>query len=137
MDGYNGEIISYNISKSPNLEQVNDMLNKAFDGRNLEELIFHSDQGWQYQHQFYQQRLKNNGIKQSMSRKGNSIDNGMMENFFGILKTEMFYGQEDKYKTLDELILAVDDYINYYNYDRIKVKLKGLSPVNYRLQSSN
>ena len=61
-----------------------------------------------------------------MSRKGNSIDNGMMENFFGILKTEMFYGQEDKYKTLDELILAIDDYINYYNYDRIKVKLKGL-----------
>ena len=92
LDGYNGEIISYNISKSPNLEQVNDMLNKAFDGRNLEGLIFHSDQGWQYQHQFYQQRLKNNGIKQSMSRKGNSIDNGMMENFFGILKTEMFYG---------------------------------------------
>ena len=72
-----------------------------------------------------------------MSRKGNSIDNGMMENFFGILKTEMFYGQEDKYKTLDELILAIDDYINYYNYDRIKVKLKGLSPVNYRLQSTN
>ncbi|MDY4996222.1 MAG: IS3 family transposase, partial [Bacilli bacterium] len=132
LDGYNDEIISYNISKLPNLEQINDMLNKAFDGRNLEGLIFHSDQGWQYQ-----QRLKNNGIKQSMSRKGNSIDNGMMENFFGILKTEMFYGQEDKYKTLDELILAIDDYINYYNYDRIKVKLKGLSPVNYRLQSSN
>ena len=61
----------------------------------------------------------------------------MMKNFFCILKTEMFYGQEDKYKTLDELILAIDDYINYYNYDRIKVKLKGLSPVNYRLQSTN
>ena len=113
------------------------MLNKAFDGKNLEGLILHSDQGWQYQHQSYQQRLKNKGIKQSMSRKGNSMDNGMMENFFGLLKTEMFYDQEDKYKTLDELILAIDDYINYYNYDRIKVKLKGLSPVNYRLQSSN
>mgnify|MGYP002460330171 FL=1 len=113
------------------------MLNKAFDGKNLEGLIFHSDQGWQYQHQSYQQRLKNKGIKQSMSRKGNSMDNGMMENFFGLLKTEMFYDQEDKYKTLDELILAIDDYINYYNYDRIKIKLKGLSPVNYRLQSSN
>lgn len=70
-----------------------------------------------------------------MSRKGNSMDNGMMENFFGLLKTEMFYDQEDKYKTLDELIKAIDDYIYYY--DRIKVKLKGLSPVNYRLQSSN
>lgn len=137
LDGFNGEVISYNTSKSPNLEQISDMLNKAFDGKNLEGLIFHSDQGWQYQHQSYQQRLKNKGIKQSMSRKGNSMDNGMMENFFGLLKTEMFYDQEDKYKTLDELILAIDDYINYYNYDRIKIKLKGLSPVNYRLQSSN
>ena len=72
-----------------------------------------------------------------MSRKGNSMDNGMMENFFGLLKIEMFYDQEDKYKTLDELILAIDDYIYYYNYDRIKVKLKGLAPVNYRLQSFN
>jgi len=137
LDGFNGEVISYNTSKSPNLEQINDMLNKAFDGKNLEGLIFHSDQGWQYQHESYQQRLKNKGIKQSMSRKGNSMDNGMMENFFGLLKTEMFYDQEDKYKNIDELILAIDDYINYYNYDRIKVKLKGLSPVNYRLQSSN
>lgn len=72
-----------------------------------------------------------------MSRKGNSMDNGMMENFFGLLKTEMFYDQEDKYKSIDELILAIVDYINYYNYDRIKEKLKGLSPINYRIQSSN
>ena len=121
LDGFNGEVISYNTSKSPNLEQINDMLNKAFDGKNLEGLIFHSDQGWQYQHQSYQQRLKNKGIKQSMSRKGNSMDNGMMENFFGLLKTEMFYDQEDKYQNIDELILAIDDYINYYNHDRIKV----------------
>ena len=137
LDGYNGEVISYNTSKSPNLEQINDMLNKAFENKNLEGLILHSDQGWQYQHQSYQQKLKNKGIKQSMSRKGNSMDNGMMENFFGILKTEMFYDQEDNYKTLDDLIKAIDEYIYYYNYDRIKVKLKGLSPVNYRLQSSN
>ena len=61
----------------------------------------------------------------------------MMEKFFGLLKTEMFYDQEDKYKTIDELILAIDDYINYYNYDRIKEKLKGSSPVKYKLQSSN
>ena len=91
----------------------------------------------QYEHQSYQQRLKNKGIKQSMSRKGNSMDNGMMENFFGILKTEMVYDQEDNYETIADLIKAIDDYIYYYNHDRIKVKLKGLSPVNYRLQSSN
>ena len=137
LDGYNGEVVSHNVSKSPNLEQVNDMLDKGFEGKNLEGLILHSDQGWQYQHQTYQQKLKNHGIIQSMSRKGNSMDNGMMENFFGLLKAEMFYDQEDNYRTLDDLMKAIDDYIYYYNYDRIKVKLKGLSPVNYRLQSSN
>ena len=72
-----------------------------------------------------------------MSRKGNSMDNGMMENFFGLLKTEMFYDQKDQYESIDDLTSAIEDYINYYNYDRIKVKLKGLSPVNYRLQSLN
>ncbi len=137
LDGFNGEVISYNISKSANLEQIKDMLDKAFNNRNLEGLIFHSDQGWQYQHNSYQSRLKEKGIKQSMSRKGNSMDNGMMENFFGILKTEMFYDQEDQYESIDDLTKAIEDYINYYNYDRIKVKLKGLSPVNYRLRSLN
>lgn len=137
LDGFNGEVISYNISKSANLEQIKDMLDKAFNNRNLEGLIFHSDQGWQYQHNSYQSRLKEKGIKQSMSRKGNSMDNGMMENFFGILKTEMFYDQEDQYESIDDLTKAIEDYINYYNYDRIKVKLKGLSPVNYRVQSLN
>ena len=135
LDGYNQEIISYNTSTSPNLKQIDDMLNKALDNKNLEGLIFHSDQGWQYQHQSYQQRLKNKGIRQSMSRKGNSMDNGLMENFFGLLKTEMFYDQEDKYKNIDELIIAIDEYIDYYNNKRIKEKLKGLSPVQYRLQS--
>ena len=72
-----------------------------------------------------------------MPRKENSMDNGMMENFFRILKTEMFYDQEDNYKTLNDLIKAIDDYIYYYFFDRIKVKLKGLWPVDYRLQSSN
>ena len=137
VDGFNQEVISYNISNSPNLEQINDMLNKAFNNKKLDGLILHSDQGWQYQHQSYQQRLKNNGIIQSMSRKGNSMDNGLMENFFGLLKTEMFYDQEDKYKNTNDLVKTIDEYIYYYNYDRIKVKLKGLSPVNYRLQSSD
>lgn len=72
-----------------------------------------------------------------MSRKGNSMNNGMMEKFFGILKTKIFYDQEDNYKTLDDLIKVIDYYIYYYNYDRIKVKLKGLSPVDYRIQSFN
>ena len=137
LDGYNDEVVSHNISTSPNLEQINDMLDKGFKGKELKDLIMHSDQGWQYQHESYQQRLKEKGIKQSMSRKGNSMDNGLMENFFGILKTEMFYDQEDQYKSLDDLKKAIDDYIYYYNYDRIKEKLNGLSPVQYRLQSIN
>lgn len=91
LDGYHDEIISYNISKSPNLEQINDMLQKGFRDKELTGLIFHSDQGWQYQHNSYITELKEKGIKKSMSRKGNSMDNGLMENFFGILKTEMFY----------------------------------------------
>ena len=104
LDGYNGEVISYNTSKSPNLEQINDMLNKAFDKNNkLDGLIFHSDQGWQYQHPSYQQRLKNKGIKQSMSRKGNCLDNACAENFFGILKSELYYIKEKEYKNIEEL----------------------------------
>ena len=134
LDMYNGEIISYNISSRPVLGQVMDMLDKAFakipDNTNL---IFHSDQGWQYQHKKYQMRLLDKGIRQSMSRKGNCLDNSIIENFFGRMKTEMFYGL--KYESLDELKEAIHDYIYYYNNKRIKSKLKGLSPIEYRTQS--
>ena len=129
-------IVSYDISRSPNLEQINRMLNLAFkENENYENLIFHSDQGWQYQHYSYQEKLKEKKITQSMSRKGNSLDNGLMECFFGLLKSEMFYEQEEKYKTLEELKEAIEDYIYYYNNKRIKEKLKGLTPASYRSQS--
>ena len=72
---------------------------------------------------------------QSMSRKGNSMDNGLMECFFGLLKSEMYYDQEDKYKTVEDLVVAIDEYIDYYNNKRIKSKLKGLTPAQYRNQS--
>ena len=74
---------------------------------------------------------------QSMSRKGNSIDNGLMEGFFGILKSEMVYGHEEEFDPLDDLEMAIDQYIDYYNNIRIKSKLKGLTPVQYRNQSLN
>ncbi len=136
LDGYAGDIVSYNISRRPDFYQINDMLNKAFrDNPDTQELIFHSDQGWQYQHYGYQKILSEHGITQSMSRKGNSLDNGLMENFFGLLKTEMFYEQEYLYKNTDELIKAVDEYINYYNNERIKTRLKGLTPIEYRNQA--
>lgn len=98
--------------------------------------LLHSDQGWQYQMRHYQNAIKKNGLAQSMSRKGNCLDNSPMESFFGTLKNEMFYGHERDYQNFDQLKQAVDQYIDYYNNDRIKVKLKGLSPVQYRIQSS-
>ena len=94
-----------------------------------------SDQGWQYQHQYYHQFLEDKGIQPSMSRKGNSPDNGMMESFFGILKSEMFYGYEKMFHSLEQLEQAIVDYIDYYNNKLIKVKLKGLISVQYRTKS--
>ena len=135
LDGYNSEIIAYSLSSSPNLKQVKDMLEKAFREEEYEYTILHSDQGWQYQHEFYHSFLEDKGIQPSMSRKGNSTDNGMMESFFGILKSEMFYGYEQTFKSIKELEGAIVDYIDYYNNKRIKVKLKGLSPVQYRTKS--
>ena len=135
LDGFNSEIIAYNLSTSPNLEQVKAMLDQAFTEEHYENTILHSDQGWQYQHQYYHQFLEDKGIQPSMSRKGNSPDNGMMESFFGILKSEMFYGYEKTFHSLEQLEQAIVDYIDYYNNKRIKVKLKGFSPVQYRTKS--
>lgn len=135
LDGFNSEIIAYDLSTSPNLEQVKAMLDQAFTEEHYENTILHSDQGWQYQHQYYHQFLEDKGIQPSMSRKGNSPDNGMMESFFGILKSEMFYGYEKTFHSLEQLEQAIVDYIDYYNNKRIKVKLKGLSPVQYRTKS--
>ena len=97
-------------------------------------LIFHSDQGWQYQHKKYQKRLADKGIRQSMSRKGNCYDNAVMENFFGLLKSELLYLRT--FSSVDEFKVELEKYIWYYNNKRIKSKLKGLSHVQYRLQSS-
>lgn len=138
LDMFDSSIISYNISTSPNFNQVTDMLNIAFDKYdNLNGLIFHSDQGWQYQMNYYQQQLMRKGIRQSFSRKGNCMDNSLMENFFGIMKNEMFYGQEYKYKTLDILKESMIAYIDYYNNKRINIKRKGLTPIEFRNQSLN
>ncbi len=134
MDLFNREIISYSISLSPNLEQVREMLNGLFDKLPADATpLFHSDQGWQYQHAEYQRLLKKHNITQSMSRKGNCMDNGAMENFFGRLKVEMFYGE--KFESVDSFMDELKRYIHYYNNDRISMKLKGMSPVQYRTHS--
>ena len=136
LDMYDSSIISYDLSTSPNFEQIRRMLDKAFeDNPNVDGLIFHSDQGWQYQMNYYKKILESKNIKQSFSRKGNCMDNSLMENFFGITKNEMFYGHENEFETIDDLRKGIENYIKWYNEERINVKRKGLSPLEYRHQS--
>ncbi|WP_250629763.1 IS3 family transposase [Aureibaculum algae] len=132
IDLFNGEIISYELSERPNFKQVVTMLKKSFKKiPNQTNLILHSDQGWQYQMKQYQRLLKEKGITQSMSRKGNCLDNAVIENFFGILKSELFY--LNKYRSITQLKKDIKEYIKYYNNERIKPNLKGMSPIEYRV----
>ncbi|MDE5763183.1 MAG: IS3 family transposase [Bacteroidales bacterium] len=131
LDMYNGEIVSCSISASPDLKMVMSMLDKAFRKVKVTTgTIMHSDQGWHYQHTRYQKALKEHGIIQSMSRKGNCLDNAMMESFFGLMKTELLYLHE--WSSVDAFEKALRAYIHYYNNDRIKLRLNGKSPVQYR-----
>ncbi|MFR7872198.1 IS3 family transposase [Peptoniphilus grossensis] len=132
LDMYNGEIISYEISKQPTLKPILKALDKAIEVTNInkEERVFHSDQGWAYQVKQYTSKLEAKGITQSMSRKGNCLDNSPMENFFGILKQEIYYGK--KFYSYEELKETIEEYMEYYNKDRIKEKLGYLSPIEYR-----
>lgn len=132
IDIYNGEIVSYSCSETPNAELVKDMLDKLWKRDIPEGAMLHSDQGSIYTSKGYQRILREHGIKQSMSRRGNCYDNSKIENFFGTLKREMYNGEE--YNNAEELKEAVDRYIEYYNNERISLKLKGLSPVQYRTQ---
>ena len=131
IDLFNQEIISYEMTERPVFNQIVVMLNKAFKKiPHNTNLVLHSDQGWQYQMKKYQVLLKEKGIIQSMSRKGNCLDNAIIENFFGILKSELFYTQ--KFKSLEELKKEIKQYIFYYNNERIKSNLNKMSPIKYR-----
>ncbi|MFD2639500.1 IS3 family transposase [Piscibacillus salipiscarius] len=137
LDLYNGEIISYGMSKKPTLDFVLQPLNQAVEmitNKAEYRTTIHSDQGWHYQYRRWVNTLKTNKIFQSMSRKATCADNATMENFFGILKQEMYYGEA--LKSYDELKQKIEEFIYYYNNDRIKLKLAGLSPVKYRIQTS-
>ena len=135
LDMWNGEIISYAISDHPNLKMVTDMLQKAFRKHpQTNGLIMHSDQGWHYQHTRYQYLLRKHGITQSMSRKGNCLDNSVMENFFGIMKNELLY--PNHWENMETFKVALRQYIKYYNNYRIKLKLK-MSPAKYRTHFQN
>lgn len=134
LDLFNGEIVAYTIDSKPRYSLVSTMLDQAFKRLTDEDqLLIHSDQGWHYQMSKYQQALKEKNITQSMSRKGNCYDNAVMENFFGILKSEFLYMQE--FENIEHFKQELAKYIDYYNNKRIKAKLKGLSPVQYRTQT--
>ena len=131
IDLFNQEIISYELTDRPVFRGIIDMLKKAMPlKKGSSQLVLHSDQGWQYQMQKYQQMLKANGITQSMSRKGNCLDNAIIENFFGTLKSELFYLKE--YESTAQLKKDIKDYIWYYNQERLKSNLNGMSPIEYR-----
>lgn len=131
LDLYNGEIIAYNIEKRPVYPLVSKMLDKAFERLSKGDTpLLHSDQGWHYQMKQYQFALKEHGIIQSMSRKGNCLDNAVMENFFGLLKSELLYLKD--FESMEHFKQELNNYIYYYNHKRIKAKLKGMSPVQYR-----
>ena len=135
LDIYNSEIISYTLSNHPTINLTNTMLEKALEeNKDIKDLTIHSDQGFHYQHSSWTKKLEKMNIRQSMSRKGNCLDNSPMENFFGILKQEMYYGAE--FKNYNELVVEIEKYIRWYNEDRIKTKLNGMSPVMYRLHSA-
>lgn len=130
LDMYNSEIVSYNISAKPSLSMVIDMIDKAFDKiPDNTNIVFHSDQGWQYQHYLYQRRLKEKGVIQSMSRKSNCLDNSIMENFFGLLKSELLYLK--KFTSIENFKEELEKYIYWYNNKRIKLKLK-MSPIEFK-----
>ena len=134
MDLWNGEIIAFETARRPAFKLVESMLSKALNQlKNNDKPILHSDQGWHYQMPAYRRPLKKHGIPQSMSRKGNCLDNAAMESFFATLKSELFY--LNRFENSQSLNDAIKDYIHYYNHQRIKLKLKGLSPVQYRAQS--
>ena len=131
LDLFNGEIVCYTLYERPVLDMVIEMERDLVRHKGIAEgAILHSDQGWQYQHKSYQQILADNGIRQSMSRKGNCLDNSVMENFFGLLKSELLYLRD--FKSIEEFEKELHQYISYYNKVRIKSRLCGKSPIQYR-----
>ena len=133
IDFHTREIVAYDISIHPNMLQIKRMMHQLENkyGEHLNGAIIHSDQGWQYQQKWYQDFLLEHGMIQSMSRKGNCLDNSPTENFFGRLKEEVFYGQEWRYETIEQLREAIHRWIKYYNEERIVSVLKD-SPLKYK-----
>lgn len=134
LDLFDRSIVSYSVSESPNTAFTNQSLIEAISTlASGEAPMVHSDQGFQYQHASWQKLLAKAGMAQSMSRKGNCLDNSVMENFFGHLKEEMFHRQE--FTDIEKFTTELRDYIRWYNAERISLTLECLSPMEYRAQA--
>ena len=136
IDFHTREVLAYDLSEHPNFRQIIRMFEMLKNKHqfNFSNAILHSDQGWQYQIERYREKIKDLGLIQSMSRKGNCLDNSPTENFFGRMKEEMFYGKEYWYRSMSELKAAIINYIEYYNNERI-VNRFHMSPIQYRIQN--
>ena len=132
-DLFNREIVAHEMSLRPTMEMVKSMLKKGLaklvPGQRP---ILHSDQGWHYQMPDYRKMLSDQDVVQSMSRKGNCLDNASMESFFAVLKTECFHKQ--KFADMDALKKTINEFIRYYNTQRISNVLGGLTPLEYKVK---
>lgn len=131
IDGFNNEVVAHEISESPDVLLVIKTIDKACLNNNYDKLILHSDQGSTYTALAFQERVKEKNIIQSMSRVGVCYDNVQIESFFSHLKEEIFYSPSHL-EPKQEMIEKVNEYMYYYNNNRIQMKLKEMSPVQYR-----
>ena len=134
MDLFDRFIVAHTVATSPSTAFTAESLAKAIAACAPEPgWMMHTDQGFQYQHSSWRNLISDNGGVQSMSRKANCYDNAVMENFFGHLKTEMYHGEV--FDTVAEFNQAIDEYVQWYNTERIQQRLKGLTPMHYRNQT--
>ncbi len=134
-DLYDGSIVSYEFGHSNNNSLVFKTIKSAIQSlQSGEQPLIHSDRGFQYTSKEFKRIVETANMTQSMSRIGRCIDNGPIESFWGTLKCEKYYLH--KYDSYEELKLAIDDYIHFYNYDRYQKRLSGLSPLEFRTQAA-
>ena len=133
IDLYDNSIVSYVLGHSNNNKLVFDTFDLAIERNPNASPLFHSDRGFQYTSKAFKLKLDKVSAIQSMSRIGRCIDNGPIEGFWGIIKSEMYYLR--KFDNFDELKLAIDNYIEFYNNRRFQKRLQDLSPIEYRTQT--
>ena len=129
LDIYDRRIVAFKIGVSNNNQLVFDTFDEAIENNPTAHPLFHSDRGFQYTNKTFHSKLMKAGMRQSMSRVGRCIDNGPMEGYWGILKSEMYYLK--KFTSQEELTQAIENYIDFYNTKRFQLKLKCMTPMEF------